>query len=303
MRSLLLVFIMMTGPALAQDWVVNLWGPHQASSGSQTITFPDQTRVVVLEHSPTALSVRPLVFVHKDYVGSDGSIKGDDVNLRVGLFPPEGTTVIGSVSRGDRVQRLVTFGDWVLVDYKKLPAYRLEKPRLTHVPTAVPETRTPSGLSAAIAKQLLALKTPTGVRPPLVVVPAEVPSGYQATLDETSSDDRFGPGYRLTYRQGDSRVVVSYTSGGIGDRWFQEPARTLDVTHPLLGPAVVAFLEKAPDYGRPEAVWTTQWMAVPGLLTDQGDRYRGGYLGVEFTSDFDEAEVRRLLASLSALRP
>lgn len=298
MRKCSFVFFLFgLGPAWAETWLITIRGPVTVQGQDRSFEIRDEFKAEVVQDQGETLVIRPLVYVHQDFIAKDGQLKADDVNLRVGSFPEMSNPVAGSASRGDRVQPLWRYGDWVLGYFPRLATFRVKKPRWTHVPQTVETTRVAPSVDQATLAKLTGLKTPGGLRFPFVLLPTAVPQGYQATLTRFDDDDRFGPAYDLTYKKGESNFVINLTGGGIGDRWFEEPAKQFEVSHPLLGGGMVVYL----DHQTPR--WSTSWMRVPGVLTANGDRYRGGYFGIWFSPDFSPEQIRQVLASVKAYQP
>lgn len=296
LKTLALIWIVTT-ISWAQDFVVPLRGPLEMTGGGRTVKIELELDAVLLSSSGDRLSVRPMVFIHKNYVDAQGFVTGDRVNLRGGAYPDDKNPIVGQVSRGERVCRLRDFGDWILVYHAGLVPFHLRTPRWFRPPGKVAWVNQTPGVSGQIVARLVGAKTPSGAKFPFVILPSWVPEGYQASLEDLSSEDRFGPSYRLLYRKGASEIGLQYATGGIGDRWLDEPKLKVTVEHSFLGPITTASLPRQTGNE-----WSTHWVDVPGLMTATGERSRNGYLGLTFSPDIQQNEIKKVVMSLGAVK-
>ena len=196
------------------------------------------------------------------------------------------STILGRVSRGETVRRIRTDGDWVQVLSSKIGEYSIEKsrrpvpiPRLAAPPSSAP------GLSGEDLQRLRSLGLKIGSRPAMILLPVEHLEGYQATIDSVDAGSRFGSSYSVVYKKGGSTVRVQLATDGIGDPWLQKPSEITKLKSADFGEISVAKL--ASTSYRPEPVWCTSWINLPGrLLADGTYLARGNYL-LQFSTDFD----------------
>ena len=293
----LLVFLLLLVAVGAEEYLVPIRGPLEMTDGNRTLKVEDELDAVLLSASQGTVRFRPLVFVRKGQLDKQGSVIVEQANLLVGPYPGEEQPVAGVAQKGEKLQILRDYGDWLVAYSPALPVFTTKTPRWFHAPGAVAWMSHPPGLSRQAVTRLVEARTPGRARFPFVLLPAWVPAGYGASLEELQKDDRFGPSYRVLYRKGKSTFGVQYATGGIGDRWFEEPSRTVKVDHPFLGSITAALLKKQPPGG-----WTTHWVDVPGMMTSSGERWRSGHLGLTFDPSFSAADIQRILQSLKAVK-
>lgn len=294
---LLLLVLFSSSCAWGQDWLVSVRGPAEIVGKKGKLTTKDQFELVVPEQAGQSFKVRPLVYIHKDFVDASGQILGDDVNVRFGPYPDPKNTVLGSVSRGDKVRRIQEMADWVLVDWPGLGSYRLVK---SPWPLHIPRLNEPPGSSPGLAaEQLQKLKALTGkgrLRPAMLVLPTDMPPEFKGSIKESKYNPRWGFGYQVEFVKGESFVRISLASGGIGDRWLEAPKEEMKLKNPLLGSLHFGKLTK--QSFRPAPTWSTNWVPAPGRLYSDGRHFTRGHIGLDFSADFDKKQIEQIVAGL-----
>lgn len=293
----LLLLSLLIACASAEEYIVTIHGPLEMTDGTRTIKVQDRFNGVLLSSGQGSVRVRPLVFVHKDQVDKQGNVLAEQAEVLVEPSSSDEQSIAAVLSKGSKLQILRSYGDWMIAYNSELPVYTSKTPRWFHPPAEPGWTADPPGLSSKALTKLLQARTPAGTRFPFVVLPSWLPAGYSGSLERIENDDRFGPSYRVLYRKGHSTIGVQYSTGGIGDRWFEKPAKTVKVEHPFLGSITTALLKTQSPGG-----WTTNWVDVPGVMNAAGDRYRTGNLGLTFDKSIPEADIKRVLQSLKAVK-
>ena len=293
----LVVFLLLLVAVGAEEYIVPIRGPLEMTDGSRTLKIEDEFDAVLLSSSQGSVRVRPLVFVRKAQLDTQGSVVVEQAQLFVGPYPGDEQPIAGLAPKGEKLQILRDYGDWLVAYSPQLPVFTTKTPRWFHAPGSVAWMTNPPALSRQAVAKLMEARTPGKARFPFVLLPSWVPAGYVASLQALEKDDRFGPSYRVLYRKGKSSIGVQYATGGIGDRWFEEPTRKVKVAHPFLGSITTAFLKSQPPGG-----WTTHWVSVPGVMTPSGERWRSGNLGLTFDKSFSEGDIQRILQSLKAVK-
>lgn len=294
LRSLALAFAL-SNSLWAQELVVPLHGPLEMTGGGRTVKVESLVDAVLLSSGAGQVVARPFLYIKRTDLGPDGVVSREGAELFAEPYDENEKTIAARVSRGTELRVISDRGEVVLVYYPELPPFKMKSPRWFHAPGRVAWTRTTPGVSSKIVAKLKSVKTPSGKRFPYVFLPTWLPQPYTASVKEILAEDRFGPSYWLVYKNGSSRIGVDYATGGIGDRWLEEPKKILTVDHPYFGPVSVAKLS------RNQGEWTTNWTEVPGVLTPTGDRLQNGHLGLTFSPDFSESEIKKVLLGLKAV--
>lgn len=274
-------------------------GPLEMTGGGRTVKVESQIDGVLLSRSQGEVVVRPFLYVKRSDIGPDGTVTRDGAELFAESYGLTEDKIVTKVAKGTRLRVISNFGgtsDVVWVYHSGLSGFKMKTPRWFHEPGKVAWTTSAPGLSKEMVGKLKSGKTPSGKKFPYIFLPTWFPQSYTAHLKGLELDDRFGPSYRLKYKNGASWLEVGYATGGIGDRWLEEPAKILQVNHPYFGTISVARLNRG------GGVWTTDWRNVPGVLTPSGERVRNGNLGVTFSPDFSEAEITKVLLNLKAVQ-
>jgi len=292
LRCLFLFLLLVVG-AGAEEYVVPFRGPLEMTDGTRTLKIEDEFDGVLISSAQGTVRARPLVFVRKDQVDAVGRVLVEQANLLVGPYPGDQQPLAAVAEKGEKLLILRDYGEWFLAYSSELPVFTMKTPRWFHAPGPVAWMSKPPGLSVKAVAKLVQARTPGGARFPFVLLPSWLPGGYSASLEELQKDDRFGPSYRVLYRKGKSTIGLQYATGGIGDRWFEEPIKTLDIAHPFLGPITTALVKGG---------WTTHWVDVPGVLTSSGERCRAGNLGLTFDPSISTGHIQRILQSLRAVQ-